>query len=224
MRDGCDQPCTKLSRSRIAHTVGMSAGCEHPPQHRSAFLEDDEHQHPVQQPTRRSRDCWQLLAARGEGDAVRQGCGPHVHITDMRTAQLRTASHDGQHPCNLHDSCEAASHANSQRNVSMRAPPQRARVILHAPSHIPPPATEFSWRSAYDADKSLRVAAPQVATGRIRRARFADLRCPAILACSFALMLGSVEGQAICATHSTARGLATTSATAGIPASFTIQV
>ena len=209
---GCDEAITKLLRSGIAHTDGVLASCEHTPQNRSAFLEDDEQppaqQPPVQQPIRRSGESWY---------AVRRGCRHHLHSTDT----LRTAPNDGQHLCHLHDSCEAATQTHSQRYDSM---PWRTRFLLPSPSHFLPPATIISWRSAYDCDDSLRVAAPQAANGKIRRARFCDLRCPAVLACIFALMLGSVEGQAICATHSTARGLATTSATAGIPASFTIQV
>jgi hypothetical protein len=42
--------------------------------------------------------------------------------------------------------------------------------------------------------------------------------------CILAMMLGGVESATICASQSTASGLATTSVTSGTPASFTIQV
>jgi len=84
-------------------------------------------------------------------------------------------------------------------------------------------------RSAFDRDTSLRVAAQAriAPAGAAGRGRQRPLR-PVSLACIFALVLGSVVpsagGAAICASQSTARGLATTSATVGTPASFTIEV
>lgn len=105
----------------------------------------------------------------------------------------------------------------------------RARsCLVHLTSSIHQMAPQKSWRSAFECDESLRVAAPQAHRERIGTVCGRHhLRCSVILACIFALMLGTVPlsaGRAICASHSTARGLATTSATAGTPASFTIQV
>ena len=105
----------------------------------------------------------------------------------------------------------------------------RPRACSHPSScSIHQTAAEKNWLSAFDSDKSLRVAA-LAKKRKVAAGAQGHLQSSGILACIFALMLGNTvmkaEGnRAICASQSTARGLATTSATAGTPASFTIQV
>lgn len=123
----------------------------------------------------------------------------------------------------------------AQRNAAgaarWAAPPRSSLVRARRPSPAATTADNYDPgpRSAFDRDTSLRVAArDRVApAGAFARGRQCPPR-PVSIACIFALVLGSVVpsagSAAICASQSTARGLATTSATAGMPASFTIEV
>jgi hypothetical protein len=161
---------------------------------------------PVQQPTTwRSRDCW---------PAAGQACAPKQKNTALK------------------------SDAAARRSCALQMP---LWWLIRSPPIqpvLPWCRAKRCWRSAFDSEKSLRVAAPQtrthdtpVRTDSVSR----NQRGRTIMACICALLLGGIipaAGSAdiaeisprICAGQSTARGLQTTSATAGTPASFTIQV
>ena len=90
-------------------------------------------------------------------------------------------------------------------------------------------ATKSPRRSAFDCDiASLRVAAPQASRGGVSSVFFSrrNLRSRVFVAFILALLACCpvLAGGGICASQSSARGLATTSATAGVPACFTIEV
>jgi hypothetical protein len=125
-----------------------------------------------------------------------------------------------QHSSHCQDYCE---NTHSQ-NVEMQGRLSRPRPCAIA---APSLHTKLNWRSALDCDESLRVAAPKARTEREEEhfGKRNHLRCRMIvMCCIFAMMLGGVESATICASQSTASGLATTSVTSGTPASFTIQV
>lgn len=164
----------------------------------------DAQQLPVQQPgMRRSGDC---LAS------------PCAAQSDAVATPTSTAHHGGKRPRSW---CGAAQH-----NI---------HVLTRRQARLPPsPATTTAennpgLRSAFDRDSSLRVAAQARVepAGAIRFGRQCPRR-PVSIACVSALVLSivvpSAWGASICASQSTARGLATTSSTAGTPASFTIEV
>ena len=160
---------------------------------------------PVQQPTtRRSGDCW---------PAAGQPCAPKQQNTALKRD---TAA---RHSCPL----------QMPARWLVRSPPIQPAISWCIK------VAKRCWRSAFDSEKSLRVAAPQtrthdtpVRTGRNQQGRN-------IMACICVLLWGGIIpavvgadieeiSPRICAGQSTARGLQTTSATAGTPASFTIQV
>ena len=164
----------------------------------------DAQQLPVQQPSMRR-----------SGDYL---SSPRAAQNNSVAAPTGTAHHGGKRPRSW---CGAAQH-----NI---------HVLTRRQARLPPsPATTTAennpgLRSAFDRDSSLRVAAqarvePAGATGRGQQCP----RRPVSIACIFALVLSivvpSAWGASICASQSTARGLATTSSTAGTPASFTIEV
>ena len=134
--------------------------------------------------------------------------------------RAKAAIDEEQHSNDCQDYCE---NTHSQ-NVEMRGRLSRPRPCAFA---APSLQTKLNWRSALDCDESLRVAAPKARTEREGEhfGKRNHLRCRMIVVfCIFAMMLGGVESATICASQSTASGLATTSVTSGTPASFTIQV
>jgi hypothetical protein len=103
------------------------------------------------------------------------------------------------------------------QTVEMRGQFSRPRAFA-APSL----QNKLNWRSALDCDESLRVAAPKARTEREGEhfGKRNHLRCRMmVVCCIFAIMLGGVESATICASQSTASGLATTSVSYGTPAS-----
>lgn len=180
------------------------------PRERACRETADQPRYPVQQPRMwRSGDRWPV---------TRQGIA---------------ALHDRAVPMCCDDSLCAPALAHSHGG------PYLARSWPALPSVLHRQAGKLCRRSAFDSDESLRVAAQKAWRHRDRRPALGSRRprVPTIIAGICALLLGctipavavantDVAGIAprICASHSTARGLQTTSATAGAPASFTIQV
>lgn len=164
----------------------------------------DAEQLPVQQPSmRRSRDG---LAS------------PRAAQTDAFAAPTGTVHYGGKRPRLWCGAAQHKVHVQTRRQAQLTSSPATTTAENNS-----------GLRSAFDRDSSLRVAAqtrvePAGAIGSGRQCP----RRPVSIACIFALVLSivvpSAGGASICASQSTARGLATTSSTAGTPASFTIEV